>query len=191
MNHGKLEEAVKDILLSVGEDPNRDGLRDTPARVSRMYDELLAGYTVDPAALINDALFDVEYDEMVVVRDVEFASLCEHHILPFIGHAHVAYVPRGKIIGFSKVPRVVDMFAHRLQVQERLTRQIADFLTEALQPQGVAVVIEALHLCSMMRGVKKADARMITSAMCGAFKQNPKTRAEFMEHIHRPIHNEF
>ena len=191
MNHAKIEEAVKEILESVGEDPGRDGLRDTPARVSRMYDELLAGYKLDPAALINDALFEVEYDEMVVVRDIEFYSLCEHHVIPFLGHAHVAYVPRGKIIGLSKIPRVVDAFARRLQVQERLTRQVADFLTEALQPQGVGVVLEAIHLCSMMRGVKKSDARMVTSAMCGVFKQDPRTRAEFMEHIRRPIQNEF
>ena len=191
MQFDKIEEAIRDILVSVGEDPTREGLRNTPVRVGKMYEELLAGYRVDAAALINSALFDVDYDEMVVVRNIEFSSLCEHHLLPFLGHAHVAYVPRGKIIGLSKIPRVVDMFARRLQVQERLTRQIADFLTEALQPQGVGVVLEAVHLCTLMRGVKKAEARMVTSAMCGAFKENPKTRTEFLEHIHRPISEEF
>lgn len=182
-----MQEAVRDILRSVGEDPEREGLRGTPERVQRMYEELLAGYSVDPIALVNDALFEVKYDEMVIVRDIEFYSLCEHHLLPFVGHAHVAYVPRGKIIGLSKIPRVVDMFARRLQVQERLTRQIADLLTEVLHPQGVAVVLEAVHLCSMMRGVKKANARMVTSAMGGVFKRDPRTRAEFLEHIQRPI----
>lgn len=182
-----MQEAVRDILRSVGEDPEREGLRGTPERVRRMYEELLAGYSVDPIALVNDALFEVKYDEMVIVRDIEFYSLCEHHLLPFVGHAHVAYVPRGKIIGLSKIPRVVDMFARRLQVQERLTRQIADLLTEVLHPQGVAVVLEAVHLCSMMRGVKKANARMVTSAMGGVFKRDPRTRAEFLEHIQRPI----
>jgi len=191
MHFEKIEEAVRDILMSVGEDPTREGLRNTPQRVGKMYEELLAGYHVDPAALINGALFDVDYDEMVVVRDIEFSSLCEHHLLPFLGRAHVAYVPSGKIIGLSKIPRVVDMFAHRLQVQERLTRQIADFLTEALHPRGVGVVLEATHLCTMMRGVKKANARMVTSAMCGAFKENSKTRAEFLENIRRPISQEF
>jgi len=191
MDHKKLEEAVRGILLSVGEDPGREGLRDTPPRVGRMYDELLAGYQVDPKALVNGALFDVDYDEMVVVRDIEFASLCEHHLLPFLGHAHIAYIPRAKILGLSKIPRVVDMFARRLQVQERMTRQIADFLMEVLNPQGVAVVLEAIHLCSMIRGVKKADARMVTSAMCGVFKRDPRTRAEFLEHIHRPVAPEF
>lgn len=191
MQFEKIEEAVRDILMSVGEDPTREGLRNTPQRVGKMYEELLAGYHVDSAALINGALFDVDYDEMVVVRDIEFSSLCEHHLLPFLGRAHVAYVPSGKIIGLSKIPRVVDMFAHRLQVQERLTRQIADFLTEALHPRGVGVVLEATHLCTLMRGVKKANARMVTSAMCGAFKENPKTRAEFLENIRRPISQEF
>jgi GTP cyclohydrolase I len=191
MDHKKVEEAVRDILASVGEDPEREGLRDTPERVGRMYDELLSGYRMDPQALVNGALFDVAYDEMVVVRDIEFASLCEHHLLPFLGHAHVAYIPRGKILGLSKVPRVVEMYARRLQVQERMTREIADFLTEILNPLGVAVVLEAIHLCSMIRGVKKANARMVTSAMCGIFRRDPRTRTEFLEHIHRPIAPEF
>jgi GTP cyclohydrolase I len=191
MQSERIQEAVRDLLASVGEDPVREGLRDTPKRVQQMYTELLAGYSVDPVALVNGALFDVDYDEMVVVRDIEFYSLCEHHLLPFIGHAHVAYVPRDKILGLSKIPRIVDMFARRLQVQERLTRQIADLLTEVLNPQGVGVVLEAIHLCAMIRGVKKTDARMVTSAMCGVFKHNPKTRAEFMAHIRRPTHEEF
>ncbi len=187
MEYEKIQEAVKEILLSVGEDPAREGLADTPLRVSKMYDELLAGYRVNPEQLINGALFTVEYDEMVVVRDIEFYSLCEHHLLPFFGHAHVAYIPKNKIIGLSKIPRIVDMFAKRLQVQERMTRQIAELLENVLEPLGVAVTIEAKHLCSVMRGVKKANARMVTSAMCGEFKNNPKTRTEFLDHIHRPV----
>ena len=188
---GAIENAVREILLSVGEDPNREGLRNTPLRVSKMYGELLAGYTTDPDSVINDALFEVAYDDMVVVRDIEFQSLCEHHLLPFIGRAHVAYIPKGRVLGLSKIPRVVDMFARRLQVQERLTRQIADFLNDQLHPLGVAVVLEAVHLCTLMRGVRKAEARMVTSAMYGIFRKNPKTRAEFLEHIHRPIGKEF
>ena len=183
----KIETAVRDILIGVGEDPEREGLQSTPSRVGRLYAELLSGYTTDPVAMINGALFKAEYDEMIVVRDIEFSSLCEHHMLPFIGHAHVAYVPNEKIVGLSKIPRIVDMFARRLQVQERLTRQIADFLSEVVQPQGVAVVVEALHLCATIRGVKKSQARMVTSAMTGAFKSNPKTRAEFMDHIGRGV----
>jgi|SRR5579859_2729301 len=185
MDDIQLQAAVRGILVGIGEDPEREGLRSTPGRVSRLYQELLAGYATDPVALVNGALFTAEYDEMIVVRDIEFSSLCEHHLLPFIGHAHVAYVPDEKIIGLSKIPRVVDMFAHRLQVQERLTRQVADFMAEVVQPQGVAVVIEALHMCASIRGVKKSQARMITSAMTGAFKNNPKTRSEFMDHIGR------
>jgi GTP cyclohydrolase I len=190
MDEERIEAAVREVLLGAGEDPQREGLLNTPARVARMYRELLAGYTVDPAALVNGALFQAEYDEMIVVRDIEFGSLCEHHLLPFIGRVHVAYVPQERILGLSKIPRVVDMFAQRLQVQERLTRQIADFLTEVIQPQGVAVVIEALHMCAAIRGVKKTQARMQTSAMLGAFKQNPKTRAEFMAHISRAVREE-
>lgn len=186
-----IEDAIRAILLSVGEDPNRDGLQNTPARVRKMYAELLSGYTTDPASVINGALFDVAYDEMVVVRDIEFSSLCEHHLLPFIGHAHVAYIPTDKIIGLSKIPRIVDLFARRLQVQERLTRQVADFLQDVLNPRGVAVVLEAVHICTFMRGVRKTDARMVTSAMCGIFKENPKTRAEFLDHIRRPASKEF
>lgn len=177
--------ATKKILLAIGEDPDREGLKNTPNRIARMYDELLAGYRVDPIAMINDACFDVTYDEMVVVRDIEFYSLCEHHMLPFMGRAHVAYIPKGKVIGLSKIPRIVDMFARRLQVQERMTQQIAEFLDGLLHPQGVAIVVEAIHLCSMMRGVKKHDARMTTSAMLGAFRVNLATRQEFLENISR------
>jgi GTP cyclohydrolase I len=181
----EIEKAVRNLLDAFGEDECREGLERTPERVARMYDELLAGYRVDPYALINEAVFDIEYDQMVIVRDIEFYSLCEHHMLPFIGRAHVAYVPTNKVIGLSKIPRVVDLFARRLQVQERLTRQIADFLEAALHPNGVAVVVEGLHLCSMMRGVKKANARMVTSAMLGSFKDNETTRKEFLDHISR------
>jgi len=190
MDDNRLKAAVREILAGVGEDLQREGLRLTPDRVSRLYQELLAGYSTDPVALVNGALFKAEYDEMIVVRDIEFSSLCEHHLLPFIGHAHVAYVPSEKIIGLSKIPRVVDMFAQRLQVQERLTRQVADFIAEVVQPQGVAVVIEALHMCASIRGVKKSQARMVTSAMTGVFKNNPKTRSEFMDHIGRSIKEE-
>ena len=175
-----IEAAVRSILSSVGEDPERDGLQRTPNRVARMYQELLAGYTIDPNALINNAVFDVDYAEMVLVRDIEFYSLCEHHMLPFIGKAHVAYIPSKKIIGLSKIPRIVDMFARRLQVQERMTKQIGDFLMEILEPMGVGVVVEGSHMCSMMRGVKKANARMITSSLLGEFRTNEKTRMEFM-----------
>lgn len=181
----EIEAAIKNLLIAVGEDPSREGLERTPTRVARMYDELLAGYRIDPQRMINEAVFDVEYDEMVVVRDIEFYSLCEHHMLPFIGSAHVAYLPRDKVIGLSKIPRVVDLFARRLQVQERMTRQIADFLDTALHPHGVAVVVEGLHLCSMMRGVKKANARMVTSALMGAFSSNELTRKEFFDHLAR------
>lgn len=189
VDQSKAAEATRLLLEAVGEDPSREGLQRTPDRVARMYDELLAGYRVDPQRLINDAMFDIDYDEMVIVRDIEFYSLCEHHMLPFIGSAHVAYLPHGRIIGLSKVPRVVDMFAKRLQVQERMTRQIADFLDTALHPHGVGVVVEGLHLCSMMRGVKKANARMITSALCGTFSKNEATRKEFLNHIGRGIPN--
>ena len=181
--HDQIEAAITSLLTSVGEDPQRDGLRHTPARVARMYAELLSGYHTDPIALINGALFEVDYDEMVVVKSIEFYSLCEHHLLPFYGHAHVAYIPRSKVLGLSKIPRVVDMFARRLQVQERMTRQIADFLEDVLHPQGVAVVVEGAHLCAMMRGVKKANARMVTSSLIGRFKSDARTRAEFFEHI--------
>lgn len=180
-----IQDSVYNLLLNIGEDPERQGLQRTPERVARMYDELTAGYHTDPVKLINDALFDVEYNEMVVVKDIEFYSLCEHHMLPFLGKAHVAYIPEGKVIGLSKIPRIVDLFARRLQVQERMTQQIAEFIDQVLHPQGVAVVIEGAHMCSMMRGVKKANASMVTSALLGTFKSDQKTRAEFMNHIGR------
>jgi GTP cyclohydrolase IA len=180
-----IQEAVLRILQAVGENPERDGLKRTPERVARMYAELLSGYHVDPNAVVNDAIFEVKYDEMVIVRDVEFYSLCEHHLLPFMGRVHVAYIPDGKVLGLSKIPRIVDLFARRLQVQERMTRQIADLIRDLLHPQGVAVVVEALHLCTMMRGVQKHNARMTTSAMHGAFRANLATRQEFLENIGR------
>lgn len=176
---------VFDLLKAVGEDPEREGLKNTPDRVSRMYAELLSGYTDAPEAIINHALFDINYDEMVIVRDIEFYSLCEHHMLPFIGRAHIAYIPKGKVIGLSKIPRIVDMYARRLQIQERMTRQIADFIQNTLNPQGVAVVVEAMHMCAMMRGVKKHDARMTTSAMHGSFRANLATRQEFLDNVGR------
>ncbi len=176
---------ILDLLEAVGEDPEREGLKNTPDRVARMYAELLGGYTAEPERIINGALFDINYDEMVIVRDIEFYSLCEHHMLPFIGRAHIAYIPAGKVIGLSKIPRIVDMFARRLQIQERMTRQIADFVQSVLKPQGVAVVVEAMHMCAMMRGVKKHDARMTTSAMHGSFRANLATRQEFLNNISR------
>jgi GTP cyclohydrolase I len=178
-----IEHAVRTILTNVGEDVDREGLQRTPHRVAKMYDEILAGYQTDPIAVVNGALFDVEYDEMIVVKDIEYFSMCEHHMLPFYGRAHVAYIPSDKIIGLSKIPRIVEMYARRLQVQERMTRQIADLLDEVLQPLGVAVVVEGAHMCSMMRGVKKEHPRMVTSAMLGSFKENAMTRNEFMQHL--------
>lgn len=180
-----IQQSIIKLLEAIGEDVNREGLRRTPERVARMYEELLEGYRTDPISLVNDALFDVKYDEMVVVRDIEFYSLCEHHMLPFIGRAHVAYLPRERVIGLSKIPRIVDLFAKRLQVQERMTRQIADFIDTLLHPLGVAVVVEGLHLCATMRGVKKHDARMTTSTMLGAFRQSLATREEFLANISR------
>ncbi|MBI9048431.1 MAG: GTP cyclohydrolase I FolE [Anaerolineaceae bacterium] len=191
IDHATIEDAIKNILIAIGDDPAREGIARTPERVSRSYAELLAGYRIDPVAMVNDALFDVTYDEMVVVRDIELFSMCEHHMLPIIGRAHVAYIPNGKVIGLSKIPRIVDMFARRLQVQERMTRQIAEFIQTLLNPRGVAVVVEGLHLCSMMRGVKKHDARMTTSTMFGYFRKNHSTRMEFLDNISRgstPLH---
>ncbi|MGW8249513.1 MAG: GTP cyclohydrolase I FolE [Anaerolineales bacterium] len=185
IDQSSIRVAVRQILAAIGEDPDRDGLRRTPDRIARMYTELLEGYRMDPRNILNGALFEEKYDEMVVVRDIEFYSLCEHHMLPFLGRAHVAYLPRERIVGLSKIPRIVDMFARRLQVQERMTRQIAEFLNEQLHPWGVAVVIEGLHLCATMRGAKKHDARMTTSSMLGAFRKHPPTREEFLANIAR------
>ena len=185
INAEGIQKAVSNILQAVGENPDREGLKHTPERVARMYTELLSGYSSDPNKVVNDAIFEVKYDEMVIVRDVEFYSLCEHHMLPFMGRVHVAYIPDGKVLGLSKIPRLVDIFARRLQVQERMTRQIADLIRDLLHPQGVAVVVEGLHLCMMMRGVQKHNARMTTSAMHGAFRSNLATRQEFLENIGR------
>jgi GTP cyclohydrolase I len=180
-----IEDAVTQMLTACGENPSRKGLERTPERVASMYTELLAGYRVDPLKIIKDALFEVTYDEMVIVRDIEFYSMCEHHMLPFMGRVHVAYLPSGRVLGLSKIPRIVDVFARRLQVQERMTRQIADFINDALIPKGVGVVVEGLHLCTMMRGVKKHDARMTTSAVHGAFRKSLATRQEFLDNISR------
>jgi len=185
MDLDRISDAVNNILESIGEDPGREGLLKTPERVAKAYTELLSGYRTDPIDLLNEAIFEVTYDEMVIVRDIEFYSMCEHHMLPFLGRAHVAYLPKGKVIGLSKIPRIVDMFAKRLQVQERMTKQIADLIDELLHPKGVAVVVEGLHLCSVMRGVKKHDARMTTSSMSGAFRANLPTRQEFLDNISR------
>jgi GTP cyclohydrolase I len=185
VNRAAVEGATRTILAGIGEDPEREGLRRTPERIARMYEELTAGYRTDPIKLINDALFDVDYNEMVLVKDIDFYSLCEHHLLPFFGRAHVAYLPKGKVVGLSKIPRIVEMFARRLQVQERMTTQIANFLNEVLEPHGVAVMVEGVHMCSAMRGVKKANASMITSTLLGTFKDNPETRAEFMTYLNR------
>ena len=178
-----IEFAIESILLNIGEDPEREGLLKTPNRVARMLDELTAGYHTDPVALINGAIFNVDYDEMVVVKDIDFHSMCEHHMLPFYGKAHVAYIPDGKVVGLSKIPRIVEMFARRLQIQEQMTSQIANFIHETLEPKGVAVVVEGAHMCAMMRGVKKANTKMTTSKMLGTFREDDKLRSEFLTHI--------
>jgi len=175
-----VKEAVRAILEHIGENPDREGLADTPERVHNAYHYLTRGYRMDPAKIIGRALFSVDYDEMVVVRDIDFYSLCEHHMLPFYGKAHVAYVPKGKVVGLSKIPRLVDVFARRLQVQERMTQQIAQTLIEQLEPQGVAVVLEGFHMCMAMRGVEKQNAWMSTSAMRGIFESSARTREEFL-----------
>ncbi|HUY80099.1 MAG TPA: GTP cyclohydrolase I FolE [Acidobacteriaceae bacterium] len=173
------EDIYREILRRFDEDPTRDGLLRTPERMEKSLKFLTKGYGENPAAILNDALFDVDYDEMVIVKDIEMFSLCEHHMLPFFGKVHVAYIPNGKVVGLSKIPRLVEVFARRLQVQERLTRQIADAIDEAIHPQGVGVVIEARHLCMMMRGVEKQNSSTVTSAMVGVF-QKQNTRAEFL-----------
>ena len=181
----RIVELTRELLVEIGEDSQRDGLLKTPERVSRAWADLTSGYRMDAKELLNDALFDVTYDEMVIVKDIELFSLCEHHLLPFYGKAHVAYIPRNKVIGLSKVARLVDMFARRLQVQERLTRQVADAIQEAINPLGVGVVCEARHLCMMMRGVEKQHSATITSAMLGDFRDNQKTREEFLSLVSR------
>ena len=179
----RIEDAARQILVGIGEDPEREGLLKTPQRVAKAYAELMDGYSKNPEKLINGAFFGVDYDQMVVVNDIEFYSMCEHHMLPFFGHAHVAYLPNGKVIGLSKIPRIVDMFAHRLQVQERMTQQIAELINDQIHPQGVAVVVEAQHMCMTMRGVKKQEATMTTSAMLGVFRTRLETRLEFLNRI--------
>jgi GTP cyclohydrolase I len=175
-----MHELIRRILTEIGENPSRDGLLKTPERVERSLRYLTGGYRHSADELLNGALFDVAYDEMVIVKDIEIFSMCEHHLLPFFGKCHVAYIPNGKIIGLSKIPRLVDMFARRLQVQERLTMQIADTIREKINPKGVAVVIEAQHLCMIMRGVEKQNSVAVTSSMLGAFKENQNTRNEFL-----------
>ncbi len=181
-----IEEAVRNILVEIGENPERQGLIDTPFRVAKMYKEVTTGYQADPYKIINNAIFDVDYDEMVVVANIEYYSLCEHHMLPFFGVVHVGYIPKGKVVGLSKIPRIVDMFARRLQIQEKMTTQIANLLNETLQPDGVGVVVEGQHMCMMMRGVQKDKAKMITSAMLGSFRDDEKTRNEFLNLIRSP-----
>ncbi len=184
MNIENVAEKVKVILNEIGEDPNREGLLNTPIRVAKSYEFLTKGYHQDVDTVINGAIFEEKYDEMVIVKDIDFYSMCEHHMLPFFGKIHVAYIPNGKIVGLSKIPRLVDMFARRLQVQERLTRQIADVIEEKLQPKGVAVVAEGYHMCMMMRGVQKQNSTTTTSAVHGAFRAE-KTRLEFLNLISR------
>jgi GTP cyclohydrolase I len=182
-----IEGAVRQILAEIGENPDREGLLRTPERMHRMWLELTCGYSVDPDRLINGAVFDVGYSEMVVIKGIAFYSLCEHHMLPFFGTVSVGYLPRGRVIGLSKIPRVVEMFARRLQVQERMTQQIADFLQHRLNPYGVGVVVEAEHLCLAMRGVQKGGATMVTSSVLGTFRTTKETRDEFMSHLDRAV----
>ena len=179
------QELYRELLVRIGEDPTRDGLLNTPERMEKSMAFLTRGYTMDVKTVLHDALFDVDYDEMVIVKDIEFFSMCEHHLLPFFGKAHIAYVPNGKVIGLSKIPRVVDVFARRLQVQERLTTEVADAISEAIAPQGVAVILEAQHLCMMMRGVEKQHSATVTSAMRGVFKTQLQTRNEFLSLVRR------
>ncbi len=180
-----IEPLVEALLEELEEEPGREGLLKTPERVAESLRFLTRGYRQDPREILNDALFDITYDEMVIVKDIEVYSVCEHHLLPFFGRAHVAYIPNGRVVGLSKIPRLVEMFARRLQVQERLTSEIAEALDEILEAKGVAVVVEAIHLCMMMRGVSQQNAFAITSSLRGAFRTDPKTRAEFMELIRR------
>jgi GTP cyclohydrolase I len=187
MGRKKIEKAVKTILKNIGEDPNREGLIKTPARVAKSFEFLTKGYKQDPIEILNSALFTTTNDEMVLVRDIEFYSLCEHHLLPIIGRVHVAYIPDGKVVGLSKIPRVVEVFARRLQIQEQLTEQIADAINEAINPKGVAVVVHARHMCMEMRGVEKINSTTISSALRGLFKKDLKTRNEFFNLINAPV----
>ncbi len=178
-----METIIKQLLKKLGEDPEREGLKKTPARVKRSLEFLTEGYKLDPVKIIADSVFTDKYDEMVIVKDIPFYSMCEHHLLPFYGHANVAYLPNGKLVGISKIARMVELYARRLQVQERMTQQIADALQNVLKPKGVAVVVTAQHLCMQMRGVQKHDASVVTSAMLGAFRTRQSTREEFMNLI--------
>ena len=181
-----IAELVEALLVELGEDPRRQGLTATPERVARAMRELTDGYGVKPEDVIADAIFDQDYDEMVVVKDIAFYSLCEHHMLPFFGHVQVGYLPKGKVVGLSKIPRLVEVYAHRLQLQEQMTKSIAEALNGTLEPRGVGVVVEARHLCMEMRGVETPGGRMITSCMLGTFRRDPRTRAEFLDLVHRP-----
>ncbi len=185
MNIEKLSEHVKSVLEEIGEDVNRQGLVKTPLRVAKAYEFLTQGYHQKIEDVINDAIFDEDYDEMVIVKDIDFYSLCEHHMIPFYGKVHVAYIPNGKVIGISKIPRIVDVFARRLQIQERMTKQIADTLDKYLHPEGVAVVVEGYHMCMMMRGVQKQNSITTTSAVHGVFKEDARTRTEFLNLIRK------
>jgi GTP cyclohydrolase IA len=186
MYNMKMQEIIRELLMELGENPAREGLLDTPERVERALRFLTSGYTADVDTVLNNALFTVDYNEMVIVKDIDFYSLCEHHLLPFFGKCHIAYIPQGRVIGLSKIPRLVEIFARRLQIQERLTSQIADTIREKIRPLGVAVVLEATHLCMSMRGVEKQNSFAITSAMLGSFQSDARTRMEFLELIRRP-----
>jgi GTP cyclohydrolase I len=181
-----MEDIIRQLLAELGEDPSREGLLDTPNRVERSLRFLTSGYSADVDEVLNDALFTVDYNEMVIVRDIDFYSLCEHHLLPFFGKCHVAYIPQGRVLGLSKIPRLVEIYARRLQIQERLTNQIAETLRAKVQPMGVAVVMEASHLCMSMRGVEKQNSCAVTSAMLGVFREDARTRSEFLDLIRRP-----
>ena len=180
-NKDNVKNITKELLTQIGEDPEREGLLSTPDRVSRAWEYLSRGYRQDVKELINNAIFNEKYDQMVAVKDIEFHSMCEHHLLPFFGHAHIAYIPNGKIVGLSKIPRILDMFSRRLQVQERMTQEVAGMLNDVLEPKGVAVIIEAQHMCMQMRGVEKKQSYMSTSAMLGIFRDDDKTRKEFLD----------
>ena len=186
MYNTRMQDIIRQLLVELGEDPSREGLRDTPKRVEKAMRILTDGYRADVDSVLNNALFTVDYNEMVIVKDIDFYSLCEHHLLPFFGRCHVAYLPKGRVIGLSKIPRLVDIFARRLQIQERLTSQIAETIREKVDPLGVAVVMEAAHLCMSMRGVEKQNSVAVTSAMLGVFRDDARTRMEFLELIKRP-----
>ena len=189
MSNQQFEDAVKTMITSVGEDITREGLVKTPQRVKKAYDFIYGGYKLDAKEILKSALFETSNDEMVVIKDIEFYSTCEHHLLPIIGHAHVAYIPDGKVVGLSKIPRVVDVFARRMQIQEQMTEQIADAILKTIHPKGVAVVIQARHMCMEMRGVEKVNSNTTTSALRGLFKSNDSTRKEFFAHINSPVGN--